>query len=150
MAPRTSLSHLAGFAAAALLLTHASPTAAAPPTWAADAPKGAAVAPAFQRPAFDFILGLETDVFGTLGSKRSLERLSPIEQAMISRSADGLFEVFHRDGSVTMDLQGRFQEFAFVRIGADGKPVFSCMDEYASVREALFEAPKSPPALEDR
>ena len=102
------------------------------------------------RPGLNFILGLESDLFDAPGSARPMVRLSALEQAMISRSADGLFEVFHRDGSVTLDLQGRFQEFSFVRMSAVGRPVFSCMDEYAAVREALFAATPASAGWEER
>lgn len=147
---RASIARFAGVAAASVLLTHAAPAAAGsvPPT--DGRPSESAVAPEFARPGLNFMLGLETDVFGLSGAPRSVERLSALEQAMISRSADGLFEVFHRDGSATIDLQGRFQEFSFVRIAADGRLIYSCMDEYAGVREALFAAQRASAAWEER
>jgi hypothetical protein len=150
MRHRSSIALLAGIATASLLLTHASPVAAgsAPPVSGASA--APSVAQALPRPGLNFILELESDLFDTQGSPRSVQRLSALEQAMISRSADGLFEVFHRDGSATIDLQGRFQEFSFVRIGADGRLIFSCMDEYADVREALFAASRASTAWEER
>ena len=147
MRHRASITRLAGIAAASLLLTHASPAAAASPE---TAPGATSVAMATSRPGLNFILELESDLFDAPGSARPMDRLSALEQAMISRSADGLFEVFHRDGSVTLDLQGRFQEFSFVRMSADGRPVFSCMDEYTAVREALFAATPVSAGWEER
>lgn len=150
MRHRASLARLAGLAAASLLLTHASPAAAQSAAPAGAAPAGSIVAPLFARPGLNFIFELESDVLDPQASKRSLDRLSAFELGMISRSTDGLFEVFHRDGSATIDLQGRFQEFSFVRVGTDGRLVFSCMDEYAGVREALMAPPRAATIWEER
>jgi hypothetical protein len=57
--------------------------------------------------------------------------------------------VRHPDGSVSVDLRGRFQELAVARIGADGKPVLRCVDDAVSMRRALAPAPAAP-ALEER
>ena len=71
------------------------------------------------------------------------------ERNALSRSLDGLLQVRHPDGSVSVDLRGRFQEFAVVRIGADGKPVLRCVEDPISLRRALSPAP-AVPALEER
>jgi hypothetical protein len=55
----------------------------------------------------------------------------------------------HADGSVSVDLQGRFQEFAVARMGPDGKPLYRCLDDSASVRRALGQ-PVPAPAAEER
>jgi hypothetical protein len=39
---------------------------------------------------------------------------------------DGLVKVVMPDGSIMMDLEGRFQMYSTVTMGADGKPVFQC------------------------
>jgi hypothetical protein len=75
--------------------------------------------------------------------------LTAAERNAISRSFTGLVEVHHPDGSVSVDLQGRFREFAVVHTGPDGKPVFHCLDDSASVRRALLE-PQPASGLEDR
>jgi len=90
----------------------------------------------------------ETHTF-TMPMNRSLP-LSAAERNAISRSLAGLVPVRHADGSVSVDLQGRFQEFAVVHLAADGKPVVRCLDDSAAARRALAEPlPVSSP-LEDR
>jgi hypothetical protein len=43
----------------------------------------------------------------------------------------GLTEVHHPNGMTTMDLQGRFQEFATVHKGSNGKLILGCADAKA-------------------
>lgn len=50
--------------------------------------------------------------------------LAPI----LDDSADGLVQVKHADGSVSMDLQGRFQNVTVARLTADGTIEQSCVD----------------------
>ena len=47
---------------------------------------------------------------------------------MLDDSADGLVQVKHADGSVSMDLQGRFQNVTVARINADGTMEQACVD----------------------
>lgn len=47
---------------------------------------------------------------------------------MLDDSADGLVQVRHADGSVSMDLQGRFQNVTVARVSADGTIDQSCVD----------------------
>lgn len=47
---------------------------------------------------------------------------------MLDDSADGLVQVKHADGSVSMDLQGRFQNVTVARVTADGTIEQSCVD----------------------
>jgi hypothetical protein len=49
----------------------------------------------------------------------------------LNRSDVGLTEVHHANGATTMDLQGRFQEFATVHKGPNGKLVLGCADAKA-------------------
>jgi hypothetical protein len=46
----------------------------------------------------------------------------------LSRSTDGLIEVHHPDGSVSVDLQGRFQNASMARIDSSGKLHTTCVD----------------------
>jgi hypothetical protein len=75
--------------------------------------------------------------------------LTAAERNALSRSFAGLVQVHHPDGSVSVDLQGRFQEFAVVHLGPDGKPVYRCLDDTAAVRRALHE-PTTASGLEER
>ena len=47
---------------------------------------------------------------------------------MLDNSADGLEQVKHANGSVSMDLQGRFQSVTVARVNADGTIDQSCVD----------------------
>ena len=47
---------------------------------------------------------------------------------MFNRSTEGLKQVRHADGSLSMDLQGRFQDVAVAKINADGTVERSCVD----------------------
>ncbi|MGZ5484039.1 MAG: post-PEP-CTERM-1 domain-containing protein [Pyrinomonadaceae bacterium] len=47
---------------------------------------------------------------------------------MLDDSADGLVQVRHADGSVSMDLQGRFQNVTVARVNSDGTIDQSCVD----------------------
>jgi len=90
----------------------------------------------------------ESHTFTMPGPMRALP-LTAAEQNALSRSFAGLAQVHHPDGSVSVDLQGRFQEFAVVHLGPDGKPVFRCLDDTAAVRRALHE-PMTASGLEER
>jgi hypothetical protein len=46
----------------------------------------------------------------------------------INQSTDGLVQVKHPDGSVTMDLDGHFQNVTVARINDDGSLSESCVD----------------------
>jgi hypothetical protein len=56
------------------------------------------------------------------------EKLANGLAPMLDDSADGLVQVKHADGSVSMDLQGRFQNVAVARINADGTMEQACVD----------------------
>ena len=47
---------------------------------------------------------------------------------MLDKATDGLVEIHHKDGSVSMDLEGRFQSVAVARINRDGTLEQSCVD----------------------
>ena len=69
----------------------------------------------------------ETGKFG-MPTREQLKELSELEQLRLDHSPADLVEVHHPDGSVSVDLQGRFQEFMTVRVGPDGKLNFQCVD----------------------
>jgi hypothetical protein len=54
----------------------------------------------------------------------------------LRRDAEGLVELHHPDGSVSIDLQGRFQSVSVVRINDDGTAVV-CTDDAEGVGQAL-------------
>jgi len=49
-------------------------------------------------------------------------------KGMLNRSTEGLVEVKHPDGSVSMDLDGRFQNVMVARRNEDGSLTQSCVD----------------------
>ena len=57
-------------------------------------------------------------------AQKLAEGLAP----MLDRSTDGLVQVRHADGSVSMDLQGRFQDVVVARINTDGVVEQSCVN----------------------
>jgi len=61
---------------------------------------------------------------------------------MLQRNTSDLFVTRTRDG-MTFDPDGGFRNVLVVKIGADGKPVISCI---VSVEQAaaIFERPKTP------
>lgn len=88
----------------------------------------------------------------------SLDRtatLSRAEEEMLSRSSAGLREFRLADGTVGLDLGGRFQEFSVARLGPNGRVVFDCASDLDAVRRMLATpvsvTPTPQPAvLEDR
>jgi len=137
MRPRTFLAWAAGVVAVGLLLPHA---AATPRN---RVQKHVPASPASVRPGM--VVGVDPET-GQLGmpTAEQMTELSPREQSMISRSGAGLVQVHHPDGSVSINLQGRFQEFVIARNGPDGKPVYGCLDDARALRRALQTRPVPP------
>ncbi len=95
-----------------------------------------------QTPALGgMVVGIDPET-GKLGmpTQEQLEELSGLGQPEVDHSSEGLVEVHHPDGSVSVDLQGRFQEFATVRIGPGGKLIFQCVDGAENAERAVMEA----------
>jgi hypothetical protein len=68
------------------------------------------------------------------GQVRSLtpeqaRRLAEGLKRMLNKSSEGLVQEQHADGSVSMDLQGRFQNVAVARVESDGTVTQSCIDK---------------------
>jgi len=49
-------------------------------------------------------------------------------KGLLNKSTDGLEQVHHQDGSISMDLQGRFQNVTVARVNEDGTTEQSCVD----------------------
>jgi hypothetical protein len=56
------------------------------------------------------------------------ERLATGIKPLLNQSTEGLVQVQHADGSVSMDLQGRFQDVAVARMNQDGSISQSCVN----------------------
>jgi hypothetical protein len=65
--------------------------------------------------------------------------LDPDTQNALRRDTRGLVEVRHADGSVSMDLQGRYQSVSVARIDAAGR-VTVCTDDVDRATDALHRA----------
>jgi len=67
---------------------------------------------------------------------RQIKPLTPEEaqqladklKVMLNKSTDDLVEAQHEDGSVSMDLKGRFQNVTVARVNEDGTVSQSCVD----------------------
>jgi hypothetical protein len=64
-------------------------------------------------------------------------------EVMTSRSDEGLTEVMHEDGTVSMDLEGRFMHVLTAGVDAAGKPSASC--DAPGDAPARAAAPRSHP-----
>ncbi len=61
-------------------------------------------------------------------TQEEAQRLAAGLKALVNQSTEGLKEVRHADGTVSLDLQGRFQSIAVARRDEDGQLVQSCID----------------------
>ena len=64
---------------------------------------------------------------------------SPELQNMLSQSTEGLVEVHHPDGTVSVNLQGRFHSASVARIDSSGKLHTTCVDNAAAAHACLSE-----------
>jgi hypothetical protein len=89
---------------------------------------------------------------GQLGmpSPEQLAELGMTSPFLLNESADGLVETQHPDGSVSIDLEGRFQDYAVARLGRDGKPVFGCVHNQDELRRFVQNRGPAPAALEEK
>jgi hypothetical protein len=56
------------------------------------------------------------------------EKLAAGLKPMLNKSTEGLIPVQHADGSMTVDLQGRFRNVTVARVNKDGSVSQSCVD----------------------
>lgn len=70
------------------------------------------------------------------------QQLAQELKSRLNRSTDGLTEQRHEDGSVSMDLQGRFQSVVVVRRNDDGSVTESCVDNPKSAASFFGIDPK--------
>jgi hypothetical protein len=67
--------------------------------------------------------------------------------ALVDESDAGLSEVVLPDGTVVMDLQGRFQEAVVVQVAPDGTRHLACVGNLATATDAPAAAPQAPAAV---
>lgn len=56
---------------------------------------------------------------------------------LVDDSTEGLVQVTHPDGSVSIDLQGRFQNVSIAKINADGSISTECVSSQKEARQFL-------------
>lgn len=61
-------------------------------------------------------------------TQEEAQQLAAGIKQLVNQSTDGLKSVKHADGSVSMDLQGHFQNVAVAKLDEDGKLTQSCVD----------------------
>ena len=60
-------------------------------------------------------------------------------QQLLRRDSDGLVEVVHPDGSVSIDLEGRFMNASLARIDADGELETICTTNHDHAQDFLSD-----------
>jgi hypothetical protein len=96
------------------------------------------------------VIGIDPET-GRLGMPTAAQmlELSAAERTGLLRTSDGLTEVVLPDGSVMVDLQGRFMTYSVVRLDGRGGYRFTCAEDAPALWRALT-APVAAPALEER
>lgn len=61
-------------------------------------------------------------------TQEEAQKLAEGLKQLVNQSTDGLQQVRHADGSVSMDLEGRFQSVAVAKRDENGNVVQSCVD----------------------
>jgi hypothetical protein len=103
------------------------------------------------------VAGQDVQVDGQTGQMKPLtpeeaQRLAAGLKEMVNQSTDGLEQVQHEDGSVSMDLQGRFQNVTVARVNQDGSVSQSCVDNpesagaFFGIDPNLIKDPKTKPS----
>jgi hypothetical protein len=77
--------------------------------------------------------------------------LTAAERTGLMRTSEGLTEVRMSDGSVKLDLQGRFMEYSVLQLDPMGCPHFLCVNDETVLRALMARyAPASTPACEEK
>lgn len=79
------------------------------------------------------VAGQDVQVNGQTGQIKALtpeeaQKLAAGLKQMVNQSTEGLVQVQRADGSVSMDLEGRFQNVTLARVNKDGRVSQSCVD----------------------
>ena len=83
------------------------------------------------------VAGQDVQVNSQTGQIKALtpeeaQKLAAGLKQMVNQSTEGLVQVQHGDGSVSMDLEGRFQNVTVARVNKDGSVSRSCVDNARS------------------
>lgn len=78
-------------------------------------------------------------------------RLTSAERTGLQRSSAGLTQVRLPNGTVMVDLQGRFMEYSVLRLDLQGRPRAACMDDERALLQWLTSSEPAPtPVLEEK
>ncbi len=86
-------------------------------------------------------------------SDQQAQELAAGLKKMLNKSAEGLTEVQHEDGSTSMELEGRFRSVVVAREREDGSLSMSCVDNPKAaasalgIDEKLLTEPKTVPTV---
>lgn len=105
------------------------------------------------------VAGQDVEVDSQTGQMKELtpeeaQKLAAGLKKMVNQSTEGLVQVQHGDGSVSMDLEGRFQNVTVARVNQDGSVTQSCVDnpqaaaEFFKIDPKLMENQPNPEILE--
>ncbi len=142
-APPTPVAIEAAPADVATPATLAAPAVAATPAEPVSRPARraavSAVAPA-EAPAAGFVIRRD-DLSDTAPADDGFAATRALDieslQDLARAEAAGLVTVRNADGSETLNHEGRFADFSVVRVGPNGRPLFSCVHGHAGCRMAL-------------
>jgi hypothetical protein len=70
-------------------------------------------------------------------TQEEAERLAASIKELVNQSTDGLQAVKHPDGTISMDLQGRFQSMVLTKRDENGEWVTACVDNRAAAAAFL-------------
>jgi hypothetical protein len=102
------------------------------------------------------VAGQDVEVDSQTGQMKELtpeekQKLAAGLKEMVNQSTEGLVQVQHADGSVSMDLEGRFQNVTVARVNKDGSVSQSCVDNpqaagaFFGIDPKLIEDPTTMP-----
>jgi hypothetical protein len=86
---------------------------------------------------------------GPLSAEQRADLTARLEKAFrLNRSSEGLTEVRSRNGTVAVDLQGRYQYVYLARTNPDGSVSVACVTDWESARAFLAGAGGGVPSAE--
>jgi hypothetical protein len=93
------------------------------------------------------VAGQDVQVDPQTGKMKALtpeeaQRMAGGLKRMLNKSSEGLVEVQQADGSVSMDLKGRFQNVTLARVNKDGSVSETCVDNPKAAGQFLGIDPK--------
>jgi hypothetical protein len=98
------------------------------------------------------LVGIDPET-GLLGmpSPEQVLQLSPSEKTGLLHTDAGLTPVRLPDGTLKLDLQGRYMEYSVVRLDAQGRPRSGCIDDVRALARWLGTGESAPvPVLEEK